>query len=110
MSVYQWCNCLVLVSLSFFSKASNAAHLRSNIFGSKSGTSTSNDQIDRFGSISPVPDGFLDGESVIGYDVGLANFPLVVSEMAEDLLENGYALVGRRVLGSSLGYNQDSCS
>ena len=106
MPVYQWCDRLDMWSARYHS-ALRTSYFGSDIFGSKSCPSTADDQIDRITSVSPASDGLLNCEYTIRHDLGLCDVPFVVSGIAEDVLENWYALVGERVLGCRLRHNQN---
>ena len=87
--------------------ALRASYFRGDIFGSKPGPSTADDQIDRISPVSPVPNCLLDCEHTVRHDLGLCDIPLAISGMAEDILQGWYTLVSRRILESRLRHNQN---
>jgi hypothetical protein len=91
----------------YIDPALRMSYFRSDIFGCEPGPSTADDQIDRISSVSPVPDCLLDCEYTIRHDLGLCDIPLVVSGVAEHILQDWYALVSRRILGCCLRHNQN---
>lgn len=110
VSVNQWSDCLGIVSgLSLARGIDENAHLWSNILCCKSSSTTCHDQIERICTIRPVPYGLLYREDVVRYDLGLADFPLAIPEIAEDIFENGYAFVSRGILSGSLRNDQNCC-
>ena len=68
-------------------------YLWCNILDRETSTSTSNNKIERVLTICPVSYRFLDVLDGIRNDVGYGNFPLIVTEIVENLSEDRYAFV-----------------
>lgn len=69
------------------------SYLWGDIFRSEPSPSAAKNQIDWFCTVRPLPDSLLNRKHIIWHDLGLCDFPLVVSEIAEDFFQSWYAFV-----------------
>ena len=68
-------------------------YLWSHIFDRKTSPSTSYNQVDRLYAIRPASNVLLDGDNIVRYDTSLGELPLVVTDRAENILQDRDAFV-----------------